>query len=70
MEHEKKPLEEEEAEEVVDIRVYNAADRQVIAGILVMNGYTVSQVKVPKNKGKSNYYCLRARIEKENLESQ
>lgn len=55
---------------VVELRIYTKEDRQIVSGILVMNGYTVRQIKVPREKGKSNYLCIQARLEKNNLESQ
>lgn len=53
-----------------ELRVYTQEDRQAVAGILVKNGYTVRQIKVPREKGKSNYLCLQAKLEDTSLESQ
>lgn len=55
---------------VAELRIYTLEDRQSVAGILVKNGYTVRQIKVPREKGKSNYLCLQAKIEDTSLESQ
>lgn len=55
---------------LAELRVYTQEDRQAIAGILVKNGYTVRQIKVPREKGKSNYLCLQAKLEESSLESQ
>lgn len=55
---------------MAELRIYTKEDRQIVSGILVMNGYTVRQIKVPKEKGKSNYYCLQAKLEESSLESQ
>jgi len=52
------------------LRVYTQEDRQTMAGILVKNGYTIRQVKIPREKGKSNYLCLQVKMEDSNLESQ
>ncbi len=54
----------------VELRIYTKEDRQAVSGILVMNGYTVRQIKVPREKGKSNYLCLQAKLEESSLESQ
>lgn len=55
---------------VAEIRIYTQEDRQVVSGILVKNGYTVRQIKVPREKGKSNYLCLQVKLEENSLESQ
>lgn len=55
---------------IAELRVYTQEDRQVVSGILVKNGYTVRQIKVPREKGKSNYLCLQAKLEDASLESQ
>lgn len=55
---------------IAELRVYTQEDRQLVAGILVKNGYTVRQIKVPREKGKSNYLCLQAKLEETSLESQ
>ncbi len=52
------------------LRIHTQEDRQAVAGILVKNGYTVRQVKVPRANGKSYYLCLEVRIEERSLESQ
>ena len=55
---------------VAELRIYTQEDRQMVSGILVKNGYTVRQIKVPREKGKSNYLCLQAKLEESSLESQ
>lgn len=55
---------------VAELRIYTQEDRQFVAGVLVKNGYTVRQIKVPREKGKSNYLCLQAKLEDASLESQ
>lgn len=55
---------------IAELRIYTQEDRKIVAGILIMNGYTVRQMKIPKEKGKSNYYCLQAKLEETSLESQ
>ena len=55
---------------VAELRIYTQEDRQAVSGILVKNGYTVRQIKVPREKGKSNYLCLQAKLEESSLESQ
>lgn len=55
---------------MAELRVYTQEDRQNMAGILVKNGYTVRQIKVPRGKGKSNYLCLQVKLEDASLESQ
>lgn len=55
---------------IAELRVYTQEDRQAVAGILVKNGYTVRQIKVPREKGKSNYLCLQVKLEESSLESQ
>ena len=55
---------------IAELRIYTQEDRQNVAGILVKNGYTVRQIKVPREKGKSNYLCLQVKMEDSNLESQ
>lgn len=55
---------------VAELRIYTLEDRQEVAGILVKNGYTVRQIKVPREKGKSNYFCIQAKLEESSLESQ
>lgn len=55
---------------VAELRIYTQEDRQAVSGILVKNGYTVRQIKVPRKKGKSNYLCLQAKLEESSLESQ
>ena len=55
---------------VAELRIYTQEDRQMVSGILVMNGYTVRQIMVPREKGKSNYLCLQAKLEESSLESQ
>lgn len=55
---------------VAELRIYTQEDRQTVSGILVKNGYTVRQIKVPREKGKSNYLCLQAKLEESSLESQ
>nr|DAG12784.1 MAG TPA: hypothetical protein [Caudoviricetes sp.] len=55
---------------LAELRIYTQEDRQAVSGILVKNGYTVRQIKVPREKGKSNYLCLQAKLEESSLESQ
>lgn len=55
---------------LAELRIYTQEDRQTVSGILVKNGYTVRQIKVPREKGKSNYLCLQAKLEESSLESQ
>lgn len=55
---------------VAELRIYTLEDRQEVAGILVKNGYTVRQIKVPREKGKSNYFCIQEKLEESSLESQ
>lgn len=55
---------------VAELRIYTLEDRQEVAGILVKNGYTVRQIKVPREKGKSNYFYIQAKLEESSLESQ
>lgn len=55
---------------IAELRIYTQEDRQIVAGILVKNGYTVRQIKVPREKGKSNYLCLQVKLEESSLESQ
>lgn len=55
---------------IAELRIYTQEDRQMVSGILVKNGYTVRQIKVPREKGKSNYLCLQAKLEESSLESQ
>ncbi len=55
---------------VAELRIYTQEDRQMVSGVLVKNGYTVRQIKVPREKGKSNYLCLQAKLEESSLESQ
>jgi len=55
---------------IAELRIYMQEDRQNVAGILVKNGYTVRQIKVPREKGKSNYLCLQVKMEESSLESQ
>lgn len=55
---------------IAELRIYTQEDRQMVSGILVKNGYTVRQIKVPREKGKSNYLCLQAKLEENSLESQ
>ena len=55
---------------LAELRIYTQEDRQIVSGILVKNGYTVRQIKVPREKGKSNYLCLQAKLEESSLESQ
>lgn len=55
---------------IAELRIYTLEDRQEVAGILVKNGYTVRQIKVPREKGKSNYFCIQAKLEESSLESQ
>lgn len=55
---------------VAELRIYTQEDRQAVSGILVKNGYTVRQIKIPREKGKSNYLCLQAKLEESSLESQ
>lgn len=55
---------------IAELRIYTQEDRKMVSGILVMNGYTVRQIKVPREKGKSNYLCLQAKLEESSLESQ
>ena len=52
------------------LRVFNAEDRRTIAGILVMNGYTVRHVKVAREGKRSSWYCIQAMLEEDNLGSQ
>ena len=55
---------------LAELRIYKQEERQLVAGILTMNGYTVRQIKVPREKGKSNYLCLQVKLEGNSLESQ
>lgn len=55
---------------LAELRIYALDDRQTVSGILIKNGYTVRQIKVPRVKGKSNYLCLQVKMEKNSMESQ
>ena len=52
------------------LRIFNAEDRRIIAGVLVMNGYTVRHIKVAREGKKSSWYCIQAMLEESNLGSQ
>jgi len=52
------------------LKLHTQEERQIVAGMLVKNGYTVRQIKVPREKGKSNYLCLEIKLEEASLESQ
>ena len=63
-------VESDQFNPVAELRIYTQEDRQTVSGILVKNGYTVRQIKIPKEKGKSNYFCIQAKLEESSLESQ
>lgn len=52
------------------LRIFSAEDRRIIAGILVMNGYTTRHIKVAREGKKSSWYCIQAMLEESNLGSQ
>lgn len=60
----------EQFEPDATLRIYNSEDRRTVAGILVMNGYTVRHIKVAREGKKSSWYCLQAMLEEDNLGSQ
>lgn len=61
---------DDEFEPDATLRVFNADDRRTIAGILVMNGYTVRHIKVAREGKRSSWYCIQAMLEEDNLGGQ
>ena len=56
--------------DVVELKIYNQQDRLDIAGILIKNGYTVSQVKKSrKSSSKTVDYYLKVSEDEENADT-
>ncbi|MFC2475926.1 MAG: hypothetical protein ACFNTU_00350 [Catonella sp.] len=55
---------------IVELKIYNKQDRLDVAGILLKNGYTVSQVKKSRNSsGKTVDYYLKVSEDEENADT-
>ena len=56
--------------DVVELKIYNQQDRLDVVGILIKNGYTVSQVKKSRNSsGKTVDYYLKVSEDEENADT-
>ena len=59
-----------ESDKAMELRIYNQQDRLDVAGILIKNGYTVSQRKERRTPtGKTYDYFLRIEEEAENADT-
>mgnify|MGYP004497308931 CR=1 FL=1 len=55
---------------LADIRIYSVEDRKTVTGILVMNGYCVSQIKKQREGTKNAVdYYLRVREDPDGLQT-
>ena len=54
----------------MELRIYNQQDRLEVSGILIKNGYTVSQIKKQRTEtGKVVDYYLKISMDEENADT-
>lgn len=55
---------------IMELRIYNQQDRLEVSGILIKNGYTVSQIKKKRTEtGKVVDYYLKISMDEENADT-
>ena len=55
---------------IMELRIYNQQDRLEVSGILIKNGYTVSQIKKKRTEtGKVVDYYLKVSMDEENADT-